>query len=101
MESSFEGKDYVCGRLLQYLLDCSWTSGFSERLSFQLLESLLYRVQLSVFTGRLQNALAILQVRDCKKASLERHQYSCIHQYSVPSHMTPYCYNQAKQTHTS
>ncbi|XP_020336771.1 zinc finger C3H1 domain-containing protein isoform X1 [Oncorhynchus kisutch] len=61
MESSFEGKDYVCGRLLQYLLDCSWTSGFSERLSFQLLESLLYRVQLSVFTGRLQNALAILQ----------------------------------------
>uniref|UniRef100_A0A4W5LJH4 Zinc finger C3H1-type containing n=1 Tax=Hucho hucho TaxID=62062 RepID=A0A4W5LJH4_9TELE len=61
MESSFEGKDYVCGRLLQYLLDCSWTSGFSVRLSFQLLESLLYRVQLSVFTGRLQNALAILQ----------------------------------------
>ncbi|XP_020312656.1 zinc finger C3H1 domain-containing protein isoform X1 [Oncorhynchus kisutch] len=60
-ESLFEGKDYVCGRLLQYLLDCVGTSGLSERLSFQLLESLLYRVQLSVFTGRLQNALAILQ----------------------------------------
>ncbi|CAB1322809.1 unnamed protein product [Coregonus sp. 'balchen'] len=44
-----------------YLLDCAGTSGLSERLSFQLLESLLYRVQLSVFTGRLQNALAILQ----------------------------------------
>ncbi|KAK6319895.1 hypothetical protein J4Q44_G00090020 [Coregonus suidteri] len=61
MESSFEGKDFVCGRLLKYLLDCSWTSGRSERLSFQLLETLLYRVQLSVFTGRIQNALAILQ----------------------------------------
>ncbi|KAL0968611.1 hypothetical protein UPYG_G00269160 [Umbra pygmaea] len=61
LESTFEGKDYVCGRLLQYLLECAASWGVSERLSFQLLESLLYRVQLSVFTGRLQNALAILQ----------------------------------------
>uniref|UniRef100_A0AAY5K3Z2 Putative zinc-finger domain-containing protein n=1 Tax=Esox lucius TaxID=8010 RepID=A0AAY5K3Z2_ESOLU len=61
LESSFEGKDYVCGRLLHYLLDCAASWGVSERLSFQLLESVLYRVQLSVFTGRLQNALAVLQ----------------------------------------
>lgn len=81
MESSFEGKDYVCGRLLQYLLDCSWTSGFSERLSFQLLESLLYRVQLSVFTGRLQNALAILQVSNCKEINRERQQSNCTPQF--------------------
>ncbi|KAJ8002748.1 hypothetical protein DPEC_G00162170 [Dallia pectoralis] len=61
METSFEGKDFVCGRLLHYLLDCAASWGVSERLSFQLLESILYRVQLSVFTGRLQNALVVLQ----------------------------------------
>ncbi|XP_066579625.1 zinc finger C3H1 domain-containing protein isoform X2 [Amia ocellicauda] len=60
LESSFDGKDYVCGRIIQYLLG---TAGgdVSELASFQLLESLLYRVQLSLFTGRHQNALAILQ----------------------------------------
>jgi hypothetical protein len=34
----------------------------SDILSFQLLEALLFRVQLHIFTGRGQSALAILQV---------------------------------------
>lgn len=34
----------------------------SDILSFQLLESLLFRVQLHIFTGRCQSALGILQV---------------------------------------
>lgn len=60
LESSFEGKDYVCERLLQFLLSSSSSS--SDRLSFQLMEALLYRVQLNLFTGRMESALAILQV---------------------------------------
>ncbi|CAI5668430.1 unnamed protein product [Oreochromis niloticus] len=60
LESSFEGKDYVCERLLQFLLAES-SSGVMEKLSFQLMEALLYRVQLSLFTGRLESALAVLQ----------------------------------------
>ncbi|KAJ8411244.1 hypothetical protein AAFF_G00172500 [Aldrovandia affinis] len=60
IESSFDGKDYVCGRMLQYLLGAAG-GDCSELQSFQLLECLLYRVQLSLFTGRHQNALAILQ----------------------------------------
>uniref|UniRef100_W5NHC0 Zinc finger C3H1-type containing n=1 Tax=Lepisosteus oculatus TaxID=7918 RepID=W5NHC0_LEPOC len=60
LESSFDGKDYVCGRIMQYLLGTAGGDK-SELVSFQLLESLLYRVQLSLFTGRHQNALALLQ----------------------------------------
>ncbi|KAG5830577.1 hypothetical protein ANANG_G00312180 [Anguilla anguilla] len=60
VESSFEGKDFVCGRMLQYLQGAAG-GACSEPQSFQLLECLLYRVQLSLFTGRRQNALALLQ----------------------------------------
>lgn len=63
LESSFEGKDYVCDRLLQFLLSEAASSGVSEKVSFQLMEALLYRVHLNLFTGRMQCALAILQVR--------------------------------------
>lgn len=52
----------MCERLLQFLLAES-SSGVMEKLSFQLMEALLYRVQLSLFTGRLESALAVLQVR--------------------------------------
>ncbi|XP_070763374.1 zinc finger C3H1 domain-containing protein-like [Enoplosus armatus] len=60
LESSFEGKDYVCDRLLQFLLSEA-SPGVSEKLSFQLMEALLYRVELNLFTGRMESALAILQ----------------------------------------
>ncbi|XP_027892211.1 zinc finger C3H1 domain-containing protein isoform X2 [Xiphophorus couchianus] len=60
LERSFEGKDYVCDRLLQFLQDEA-AAGVTEKLSFQLMEALLYRVQLSLFTGRMESALAILQ----------------------------------------
>uniref|UniRef100_A0A3B4XYE3 Zinc finger C3H1-type containing n=1 Tax=Seriola lalandi dorsalis TaxID=1841481 RepID=A0A3B4XYE3_SERLL len=62
LESSFEGKDYVCDRLLQFLVtEASPSSGVTDKLSFQLMESLLYRVHLNLFTGRMESALAILQ----------------------------------------
>lgn len=61
LERSFEGKDYVCDRLLQFLQDEA-AAGVTEKLSFQLMEALLYRVQLSLFTGRMESALAVLQV---------------------------------------
>lgn len=64
LESSFEGKDYVCDRLLQFLQGEA-SSGTSEKLSFQLMEALLYRVHLNYFTGRIESALAILRVSDC------------------------------------
>ncbi|MFT7796706.1 zinc finger C3H1 domain-containing protein [Arapaima gigas] len=60
IENTFDGKDYVCGRMLLYLQQ-TVVGDSSELLSFQLLESLLYRVQLSLFSGRYQNALNILQ----------------------------------------
>ncbi|XP_068595492.1 zinc finger C3H1 domain-containing protein [Brachionichthys hirsutus] len=60
LESSFEGKDYVCDRLLQFLL-AEASSGVSEKLSFQLMEALLYRVDHNLFTGRMESALALLQ----------------------------------------
>ncbi|XP_051886701.1 zinc finger C3H1 domain-containing protein-like isoform X2 [Pristis pectinata] len=60
-ENSFEGKDYVCSRLVQFLMETIERSEKSEILSFQLLQSLLFWVQLSLFTGRQQNALAIFQ----------------------------------------
>lgn len=62
LESSFEGKDYVCDRLLQFLLTEA-SSGVSDKLSFQLMEALLHRIHLNLFTGRMESALAILQVR--------------------------------------
>lgn len=65
LESSFEGKDYVCDRLLQFLLTEA-SSGITEKLSFQLMEALLYRVHLNLFTGRMESALAILQVKHDK-----------------------------------
>lgn len=51
----------MCERLLQFLLVES-SCDARERRSFQLMEALLYRVQLSLFTGRMESALAILQV---------------------------------------
>ncbi|XP_072519449.1 zinc finger C3H1 domain-containing protein isoform X2 [Salminus brasiliensis] len=60
VESTFEGKDAVCNSMLQFLLETSEGDRAEER-SFQLLETLLYRTQLSVFTGRLQNAQNTLQ----------------------------------------
>ncbi|KAM8892948.1 zinc finger C3H1 domain-containing protein isoform 2-T2 [Spinachia spinachia] len=57
LEVSFEGKDYVCDRLLQFLV----SEAVTDKLSFQLMEALLYRVQLNLFTGRMESALAILQ----------------------------------------
>ncbi|KAM4618723.1 zinc finger C3H1 domain-containing protein isoform 2-T2 [Polymixia lowei] len=76
LESSFEGKDYVCDRLLRYLLSVA-SSGVSEKLSFQLLEGLLYRVDLNLFTGRMESALAILQ--NALKSASER---------SIADHLT-------------
>ncbi|GCB70448.1 hypothetical protein scyTo_0008580 [Scyliorhinus torazame] len=61
LENSFDGKDYVCGRIVQFLMETIERSEKSEVLSFQLLQSLLFWVQLSLFTGRQQNALAIFQ----------------------------------------
>ncbi|XP_016428766.1 zinc finger C3H1 domain-containing protein-like [Sinocyclocheilus rhinocerous] len=61
VESGFEGKDYLCGRLVSHLLEASHDVR-SDVQSFQLLESVLFRVQLSVFTGRQHSALSILKV---------------------------------------
>uniref|UniRef100_H2ZZS1 Zinc finger C3H1-type containing n=1 Tax=Latimeria chalumnae TaxID=7897 RepID=H2ZZS1_LATCH len=61
LETSFDGKDYVCSRMLQSLMEAAEGGKKSDLLSFQLLEALLFRVQLSHFTGRHQNALALLQ----------------------------------------
>ncbi|NXA33685.1 ZC3H1 protein, partial [Eudromia elegans] len=61
LENSFDGKDYVCGRMLQFLMEGSRGEENSDITSFELLEILLYRVHLSLFTGRHQNALALLQ----------------------------------------
>ncbi|XP_037306501.2 zinc finger C3H1 domain-containing protein-like isoform X1 [Pungitius pungitius] len=60
LEVSFEGKDYVCDRLLQFLVSEA-SQAVTDKLSFQLMEALLYRVQLHLFTGRMDSALAILQ----------------------------------------
>nr|XP_013802467.1 PREDICTED: zinc finger C3H1 domain-containing protein [Apteryx mantelli mantelli] len=61
LENSFDGKDYVCGRMLQFLTEGTGGEENPDLLSFELLETLLYRVHLSLFTGRHQNALALLQ----------------------------------------
>ncbi|KAF5892701.1 zinc finger C3H1 domain-containing protein, partial [Clarias magur] len=60
IESSFDGKEAVCERMLQFLMDAA--GGVVHELSsFHLLETLLYRTQLSVFTGRVHNAQHLLQ----------------------------------------
>uniref|UniRef100_A0A8C0EMK1 Zinc finger C3H1-type containing n=1 Tax=Bubo bubo TaxID=30461 RepID=A0A8C0EMK1_BUBBB len=61
LENSFDGKDYVCGRMLQFLMEVTGGEENPNLVSFQLLETLLYRVHLSLFTGRHQNALVLLQ----------------------------------------
>ncbi|NXP07280.1 ZC3H1 protein, partial [Thinocorus orbignyianus] len=61
LENSFDGKDYVCGRMLQFLMEMREREENPNLVSFQLLETLLYRVHLSLFTGRHQNALLLLQ----------------------------------------
>lgn len=48
-------------RLLEYLLNEA-SSGITDKLSFQLMEALLYRVELNLLTGRMENTLVILQV---------------------------------------
>lgn len=71
LESSFEGKDDVCERLLLFLLSDA-SPAASDKHSFQLMEALLYRVHLNLFTGRLEGALAILQV----SGTLDRFSFS-------------------------
>ncbi|KAM4037986.1 LOW QUALITY PROTEIN: zinc finger C3H1 domain-containing protein [Anomaloglossus baeobatrachus] len=61
LENSFAGKDQICNRTLQYLVQQVEAGQESELLSLQCLEVLLYRVHVNLLTGRLQNALAILQ----------------------------------------
>ncbi|XP_067348930.1 zinc finger C3H1 domain-containing protein-like isoform X3 [Channa argus] len=60
LETSFDGKDYVCDRFVQFLIPEA-SSEVTDKLSFQLMEALLYRVHLNLFTGRMESALAILQ----------------------------------------
>ncbi|XP_015261207.1 PREDICTED: zinc finger C3H1 domain-containing protein isoform X2 [Gekko japonicus] len=61
LENSFDGKDYVCGRMLQFLMKAPKCEEKFDLRSFHLLEMLLYRVHLSIFTGRHQNAVALFQ----------------------------------------
>ncbi|KAH0616685.1 hypothetical protein JD844_027990 [Phrynosoma platyrhinos] len=61
LESSFDGKDYVCGRMLQFLTEIPKCEENLDLCSFHLLEVLLYRVHLSLFTGKYQNAVALFQ----------------------------------------
>ncbi|XP_042323944.1 zinc finger C3H1 domain-containing protein isoform X2 [Sceloporus undulatus] len=61
LESSFDGKDYVCGRMLQFLTETSASEENLDLRSFHLLEVLLYRIHLSLFTGKYQNAVALFQ----------------------------------------
>nr|DBA31131.1 TPA: hypothetical protein GDO54_007031 [Pyxicephalus adspersus] len=78
LEISFDGKDQVCSRALQYLMQRIQEDQQSELLSLQCLEILLYRVHLNLITGRLQNANAILQ--NALKSPCEK---------SVADHLTP------------
>ncbi|KAM8973109.1 zinc finger C3H1 domain-containing protein isoform 2-T2 [Pelodytes ibericus] len=77
-ENTFDGKDVVCSRILCYLMESLEKDGKSDLLSLQLLETLLCRVHLSLFTGRLQNALALLQT--ALKSPNEK---------SIGDHLTP------------
>ncbi|XP_043943155.1 zinc finger C3H1 domain-containing protein [Protopterus annectens] len=76
LETSFDGKDYICDRMLQQLLkDAAEGNKKLELVSFQILETLIFRVQLSLFSGRHQNALALLQnalkTNDGKRSTAE------------------------------
>lgn len=82
LENSFDGKDYVCGRMLQFLMEVTGGGENPSLVSFQLLETLLYRVHLSLFTGRHQNALVLLQVT-CKLPPQE-----CFHSFTFLMHVT-------------
>lgn len=62
LENTFDGKDYVCGRMLQFLMKAPKSEENMDIWSFHLLEMLLYRVHLSLFTGKYQNAIALFQV---------------------------------------
>uniref|UniRef100_A0A673AAF4 Putative zinc-finger domain-containing protein n=1 Tax=Sphaeramia orbicularis TaxID=375764 RepID=A0A673AAF4_9TELE len=77
LESSFDRKDNVSERLLEYLLNEA-SSGVTDKLSFQLMEALLYRVQLNLLTGRMENTLVILQ--NALKSAYDR---------SIADHLTP------------
>lgn len=68
LETTFEGKDYVCERLLQFLIAES-SSGVTDELSFHLMEALFYRVELNLFTGRRESALAHFQVKKPRTVS--------------------------------
>ncbi|XP_077374052.1 zinc finger C3H1 domain-containing protein isoform X2 [Festucalex cinctus] len=63
LSATFEAKDSVCERLVNFLLACEDASSSEEgeELSFQLLEALVYRVHLNVFAGRPDAALALFQ----------------------------------------
>ncbi|TRZ00627.1 hypothetical protein DNTS_015388, partial [Danionella cerebrum] len=61
MESSFEGKDYVCSRLVTHLTE-ELPEQTPESASFQLLEVLVFRTQLALFSGRTRSAVQTLQV---------------------------------------
>ncbi|KAL7982596.1 hypothetical protein Chor_010194 [Crotalus horridus] len=61
LENTFDGKDYVCGRMLQFLMKAPKSEENVDIWSFYLLEMLLYRVHLSLFTGKYQNAIALFQ----------------------------------------
>ncbi|KAG9490291.1 hypothetical protein GDO78_005923 [Eleutherodactylus coqui] len=78
LENSFDGKDQVCSRTLQYLVQQVEAGEESELVSLQCLEVLLYRVHVNLFSGRLQNALAILQ--NALKFPCEK---------SIADHLTP------------
>ncbi|XP_051917067.1 zinc finger C3H1 domain-containing protein-like isoform X2 [Hippocampus zosterae] len=76
LASTFEAKDSVCERLVGFLLGEECGGGASEERSFRLLEALLYRVHLNVFTGRTAAGLAIFQdalTRDHPHASVAGH----------------------------
>ncbi|XP_062856293.1 zinc finger C3H1 domain-containing protein [Trichomycterus rosablanca] len=60
IESTYEGKDRVCERMLQFLNETAGDT-VDELNSFRLLETLLYRAQLSVYTGRVSHAQFLLQ----------------------------------------
>lgn len=78
LENSFDGKDQVCSRAIQYLMQQIQEDQKSELFSLQCLEVLLYRAHVNLFTGRMQNAHAILQ--NALKSPCEK---------SIADHLTP------------
>uniref|UniRef100_A0A8C4ND19 Putative zinc-finger domain-containing protein n=1 Tax=Eptatretus burgeri TaxID=7764 RepID=A0A8C4ND19_EPTBU len=73
LEHSFEGKNFVSSCLQQYLMTKAEAGSHTRTCSRRLLETLLYRVQLHMCSGRLQAALAIFQ--EALKAGSKRHNY--------------------------